>query len=344
MIRRPRHVRLSATAAVAGHDTDALQTDVMRFMAIIGLCLMAVFALVQGIPVQEAGTLAVTAQSDKLREIIRTQQQQLQQLQQQLQAMKTRAARNEQLNATVRLRLKKEIDTAQQLQLQRDRVSATLENIQQQLQQAQRSLTHSMDAARQQSRQLDVLEAQLQDSQQRLNDSQQTLAMMKQQLVSLPAKPVVVKPLRMEKQLPPPAKDIPVTVQPVAEEKALPSSDTPEFSLKFSSADALDHLIATGQVSLYIMAGQQAWQFALTDDVPLLTRVDQPRWFHEMSATTVPLHYQQGLAATAEIVASSVTWGVQLPAETRSAIDRLIQGRQGGALVIHADGKVSLQE
>jgi len=31
-------------------DTDALQTDVMRFMAIIGLCLTALFALVQGLP------------------------------------------------------------------------------------------------------------------------------------------------------------------------------------------------------------------------------------------------------------------------------------------------------
>jgi len=31
-------------------DTDALQTDVMRFMAIIGLCLAALFALVQGLP------------------------------------------------------------------------------------------------------------------------------------------------------------------------------------------------------------------------------------------------------------------------------------------------------
>ena len=47
-----------------GADGDAggvadLQTDVMRFMAIISLCLMAIFALVQSIPlapvVQETG-------------------------------------------------------------------------------------------------------------------------------------------------------------------------------------------------------------------------------------------------------------------------------------------------
>jgi len=53
MMRRRRHARLPPASGAAGGDTDALQTDVMRFMSIIGLCLMAVFALVQGIPVQE---------------------------------------------------------------------------------------------------------------------------------------------------------------------------------------------------------------------------------------------------------------------------------------------------
>ena len=52
-MRRRRHARLSPASVAAGGDTDALQTDVMRFMAIIGLCLMAVFALVQGTPVQQ---------------------------------------------------------------------------------------------------------------------------------------------------------------------------------------------------------------------------------------------------------------------------------------------------
>ena len=52
-MRRRRHARLPPASGVAGGDTDALQTDVMRFMAIISLCLMAVFALVQGTPVQE---------------------------------------------------------------------------------------------------------------------------------------------------------------------------------------------------------------------------------------------------------------------------------------------------
>ena len=53
MIGRDRRGKYTAATGSAGSDTDALQTDVMRFMSILGLCLMAVFALVQSIPRQD---------------------------------------------------------------------------------------------------------------------------------------------------------------------------------------------------------------------------------------------------------------------------------------------------
>ncbi|MBU0733292.1 MAG: hypothetical protein KKG10_03985, partial [Proteobacteria bacterium] len=37
-----------------GGENETLQTDILRFLAIIGFCLMAVFALVQAIPVTGA--------------------------------------------------------------------------------------------------------------------------------------------------------------------------------------------------------------------------------------------------------------------------------------------------
>ena len=43
MRSRRRHARYPSPSAAAGSDTDALQTDVMRFMSIIGLCLMVLF-------------------------------------------------------------------------------------------------------------------------------------------------------------------------------------------------------------------------------------------------------------------------------------------------------------
>ena len=61
MNRRQRHSRLSPFSGVAERDTEALQTDVMRFMSIISLCLVAVFALVQTIPVLEKGNTSSTS-------------------------------------------------------------------------------------------------------------------------------------------------------------------------------------------------------------------------------------------------------------------------------------------
>jgi len=99
MIRRRRHARF-LSASAAGSDTDALQTDVMRFMAIIGLCLMAVFALVQGIPVQEPGKPAQAVQAARVRQEIQAQQQQLRELQAELQALKSEKDRKQRVLAS----------------------------------------------------------------------------------------------------------------------------------------------------------------------------------------------------------------------------------------------------
>ena len=74
MIRRSRNMRYTATAGSTGSDTDALQTDVMRFMSILGLCLMAVFALVQSLPLQETAPVRPEPEQEKLHRDIAIQQ------------------------------------------------------------------------------------------------------------------------------------------------------------------------------------------------------------------------------------------------------------------------------
>jgi hypothetical protein len=76
MIRRRRQARFPPAAAAAGGDIEALQTDVMRFLSIIGLCLMAIFALVQGIPVQQPGKPVQPAQAARPHQDIRAQKEQ----------------------------------------------------------------------------------------------------------------------------------------------------------------------------------------------------------------------------------------------------------------------------
>jgi len=49
-------------------EAEMLQTDVMRFIAILGLCLMAVFALVQSLPATPPDPRPKIAEAEKARE------------------------------------------------------------------------------------------------------------------------------------------------------------------------------------------------------------------------------------------------------------------------------------
>jgi hypothetical protein len=69
------------------NDGEALQTDVMRFMAILGMCLTAVFALVQSLPVEQAARLQeaeLSRQTGRLQEQMAQVKLELRQAQQQL--------------------------------------------------------------------------------------------------------------------------------------------------------------------------------------------------------------------------------------------------------------------
>jgi hypothetical protein len=306
MIRRRRQPRFPGASGAAGSDTDALQTDVMRFMSIIGLCLMAVFALVQSIP---------QPQPDK---------------------------------------------------------SVELQDLQRQLQQERQALADIKQASMQKQQNLDELRGQLLATQQQLEKSRKVVAAIKReprQQVVKPviekrpapapvAKPViekrpapapVVKPV-IEKRPPPAPVAKPVVKEPppavVPDAKPLP--DRQGYSLRFASAAALDRQVAAGRVSLYGLLDKQAWQLSMVAGTPVAAAASYPKWFHEMSATTVPTHYLRSLNNKAGGGLSTVVWGVQLPAATSTAITSLLQGQQaqgqqGGALVIQGDGRVTLE-
>jgi len=62
-----------------------------------------------------------------------------------------------------------------------------------------------------------------------------------------------------------------------------------------------------------------------------------------METSTVPMDYPKIFhGQVAAFGKESVTWGVTLPAQITSSINRLIKGRDGGDLVIMPDGEVIL--
>lgn len=321
MIRRRRHARFLPASGAAGSDTDALQTDVMRFMSIIGLCLMAIFALVQGIPVQESGKPVQALQAAKIREDIRAQQQQLRELQAELHALKSEKDSTQQTLAQL-------AGQTQQARRQRDRLESQLEDLDRQLEQGRTTLADIEQDSTQEEQTLVELRGRHLDAQVQLDRAREDIAALRHRP---PSTPVAVK-------------------QPPPEPVARPVPEKRGFTLRFASDAALDRLVAADRVILYGMLDKQAWRLSMPAGRSTATPITFPEWFHEMSAATVPAHYLRSLQAQADgPVRSGVVWGVQLPAAAKAGISALLQeqqerGQQGGVLVIRADGQVTLEE
>lgn len=341
MIRRRRHARLPPASGAAGGDTDALQTDVMRFMSIIGLCLMAIFALVQGIPVEERGKPAPFVESAQhtqlasIRREIGAQQQQLQELQADLQALQAEKEHTQQVVTVAQQHLEQLAGQTQQVHEARAGLAAQLENLDRQLEQGRQALVDIEQASLQKEQHLAELRTQLLATQQQLDDSREAIETLRQQSRQQTAKPV-------SRQYSTPAPKPEPEPEPEPATKPVPARQG--FVLRFASAAALDRLVAAGSVKLYGMADQQAWQLSLHAGRPAIAPATFPGWFHEMSAATVPAHYLHSLeTATDSSGQSGIVWGVQLPAATKEAITALTRGQQGGALVIRDDGQVILE-
>jgi hypothetical protein len=321
MIRRRRHARF-LSASAAGSDTDALQTDVMRFMAIIGLCLMAVFALVQGIPVQEPGKPAQAVQAARVRQEIQAQQQQLRELQAQLRVLQAEKDHAQQALTDSKEQLVQLTGQTQQSHVLLDRLETRLENLDQRLEQARQLLAGVEQDAEQKEHNLAELRGRLLKTQQQLDQNHDEIAAVKRQLRQKTDPPVI------KKQAPA------APSEPIA--RSVPEKQG--FTLRFASDAALDRLVTAGDVSLYGMVDQQAWRLSMDAGQTVVTQVPFPGWFHEMSAVTVPAHYIHSLGQ------SGAVWGVQLPAVTKTAIASLTRGQQGGVLVIRSSGQVILEE
>ena len=324
MMYRRRHDKYSPSGGAAGGDTDALQTDVMRFMSIIGLCLMAVFALVQGIPLQEPARSVSPVKDTGSRQEVTVQQQPEQQTE--LGALQSELSRTQQLLIEAQRNLQQAAGQALQAYQQRDRLQARVQNLEQRLEQLRQELAAIEQDSRQKEQDLGELRQRLLKTQRQLDDSRREIGTLKhtplQQAVASVSK-----------------------LQATADPTPTPVAKRPGFSLRFESDAALDRLVAAGTVRLYAMANQQAWRLSMKTGDPSVAQVSFPGWFHEMTAATVPAHYLHSLEnASGGPGSAVVVWGVQLPATTKAAITSLTHGRQGGALLILGDGRVLLEE
>ena len=358
-------------AAGTGSDTDALQTDVMRFMSILGLCLMAVFALVQSLPLHETGPAQQAPERTQLYADIATQQQRAQVLKTELQRLlmlieqaDAEKAEKDRALSEAEQQLTAVVDRTAQAQAEQQRLTGELNHLQQRLERGRHALASLQQAAGDKAQSLHVLELQLKLESRKLDDirqkahevelkqaeeqrrqaiheRQRQLDKQKQAAVRLEQerrKQAAAKQQKREANI----QQARVTPAPKVEEQAR-QPPKKGFTLRFASEDALQWQVATGSVSLYAMADKQAWRLSLPHGRPVFTDAAFPGWFHEMAASTVPLEYVRQLnIAVAPRVRTAVVWGVQLPSATKRDIALLTRGREGGELVIASNGRVSL--
>ena len=328
---QPHPMHLLHSSPALSNDVEMLQTDVMRFFAILCLCLMAIFALVKTLPmappadrptIAEPTDLKAEAQSLQIR--IATLKKKLAEILTQVQAasiaaeqssMQVKKAAKDEQNILTRLanhqqQLKKVTrslnQTRRELKISGARLAALVNDIDTK-QQIQSGLRSQIKAETQNINKIQgALDRANQKVNQRHHRNQDT-------------------PLKPSQADPP---------KPAA---------TDGYILRFASDAALQTLISAGQVYFYAVAGQKAWQLRLTGGRPGFVSTKSPAQIYEMETATVPTEYitafEQQVAAFGR---NGVTWGVTLPAQTTASISRLTKGQKGGDLVIMPDGEVIL--
>ncbi len=341
-----------STRGTAGADSEALQTDVMRFIAIIGLCLAAIFSLMRGIsaPVESrespSENTALAQQMENLQSRSSGQQQAIELLQEQLNSSEEQLIINQQQLAR----------TSQQEQ-KLTQVNARVSGL---------SKSLSISKSDQLLLEKKLLQAKVSNSklQQQLKVLKQAPAKPEPMKVTviqkLPPVPVKrVKPIKPIKPIKPaetlkPLKPIQLAkpVDPVKPITAIP--DTPPaavakpqrqgFALKFASDRSLDSLIRNNSVKLLAVSKPAAWRLSLAKSQPVFEKISMPKQYHEMLLDTVPYSYQQALKHTRMSAKTSrITWAVQLSSDMQRKIQSLVRSAKGGDLIIHKDASITLK-
>jgi len=308
-----------------------LQTDVMRFFAILCLCLMAIFALVKALPIAPPVDRPTIAEPADLKAEVKSLQIQIAALktkiaETQTQLQKATAAAEQSSTQVTQAEEAEQAALARVVKARQElkKVSQSLSQIRHEIQIREKKLAKIMKDIVEKRRVRAALINQINKETQSLTKIQAALDQAKEKMAHS------LQQYQESKNKP-----LEVTTSPEPVKKG--------FSLRFASDAALETLIARGQVDFYAIAGKKAWQLKLPGGRPVYISTKFPREIYEMETPTVPIDYASAFQKQVAVFGRrTVTWGVILPAQTISSINQLIKGREGGDLVIMADGEVSL--
>lgn len=318
-------------SAALSNDVEMLQTDVMRFFAIMCLCLMAIFALVKALPLAppaDRPTLAepvdLKAAAASLKKQITALKKKLAGAQSQLNSA-TAAAKQSSAQAARAAKSEKQVvarmlDARQEL----EKISLSLQKSRDDINMRELKLAKIVKDIHAKRRVRAELNTQIENETRNLKKLHAALDRAKEKLD------------QGRNQQQEPQKNLPKSPPP-------PEPARKGFTLRFASDAALEKLISRGNVNFYALAATKAWQLRLSGGRPAFMPVKLPRRIYEMETATVPVDYVTVFhRQVAAFGRHTLTWGVTLPPQMSASINHLIKDREGGDLVIMPDGEVVL--
>ena len=330
-VLQPHPVSLLRSSPAPSNDVEMLQTDVMRFFAILCLCLMAIFALVKALPMSPPADRPTLAEPTDLKAEAESLQIEIAGLKKKLAQTLTQAQTATVAAEQSSMQVKKAAKDEQE-------ILARLAHHQQQLKNVTQSLYRTRRELRKRGQKLAGLVKDIDTKQQIQSELSSQIKAETQKLATI--KFALDRAHQKMNQNHPQNQAQPRKVPETSPAKP-PAKDG--YTLRFASDEALQTLISGGKVIFYAIAGKNAWQLGLTGGRPAYRPTVTPSQVYEMESATVPIEYSAAFERqVAAFGRTAVTWGVTLPAQTRASINRLVKGQHGGDLVIMPDGEVIL--
>lgn len=303
-MRSPIGYPLSRGDGSAGGDAE-LQTDVMRFMAILALCLVAIFALVQSIPLapqaptEEAVTAARTPQASFTDE-----------------TASTRAAARTPADAPAAVA--------------HDRAPEEPVSVPRRTEPARIAAPPAPTDSAADTPPVAMMAREPETEQ--LPEPRTVPTAGPGSSAAVPSDPDPAAG-------PAPPEPVSPTRVAAAIETSAPAARPPDehgFTLKFESDHALRRLVARSEIGLYAIGEDRALRLNANRGGLSFWPASQPARYHEMDEATVPGDVVRALRRAG--TNGPVTWGVTLPPRLSGELNRFLGGYAGGTLIIGSDG------
>ena len=358
-------------------EAEALQTDVMRFLAIICMCLMIVFSLVQSLPMSGEENRPRITTREMIQKEIESLKRKSDQLKQSLMALEytvtLKKEKMQQLSARIAAQQNRieHLDTATRKSVEAMTAARqTLSDINARVQQAmekeqqfqtmvgkaEQSLVERQMALSRVNALVDKGRAALDAMESDLKEAKQAL----NQLASAPHQLNAQRGMDAQREVSPGAEqEKPVQkeetsktekmnaeTKEIREKISTPSDGREGFTLGFDSDKVLLQLLhQENKVKLYMLSGGRCWQLKVggSGRVSFLPS-PSPGTIYEMDRRTVPDKIiRAGKLVVAAFGTEGVTYGVKLSSDIASRISDLMKEKKGGDLVILEKGEVTLE-